>query len=831
MKENQAVPLEAKGTRIAQLAVSAAVYTSDKPYSYLLPEALGDRAAVGMRVLVPFGRGNRSSEGLILSLEEGEREPGMKYITALLDEEPILSTEGLRLAVWLREHCFCTLYEAIRGMLPAGLWFSLRDRYRISDTVTVEQVDKAAELSPACAAVLRTLAATDTPMEQADLHRAVPDPTPALRQLLRQGIIVKETSVSRGVGEKKIRFAALAGPADEMRDKLAGKEKTAPARWAVVEQLTWSGRMPVEELQYYTGVSSSVITAMRKAGLLEITEEPVFRRPSHEAWTKAGPVTLTEEQQNAYDELRRLRQTGEPAVSLLCGVTGSGKTAVYIRLIEDVLAEGKSAIVLVPEIALTPQLLQRFGSHFGDRVAVLHSRLTAGERYDEWRRIRTGEARVVLGTRSAVFAPCTDLGLIVLDEEQEHTYKSENTPRYHARDAAKYRCVQNRCLLLLGSATPSVESMYHARQGAYRLLTLKSRYESRPLPEVVITDMRQELRNGNGGTLSTRLREELRQNLDRGEQSILFINRRGNSPMVHCGACGEVPFCPRCSVRLTYHSVNRRLMCHYCGHSQPMPEACPVCGGKLGFIGAGTQRVQEELAAVFPDAAVLRMDADTLAAEGGHEAILSRFERERIPILLGTQMVTKGLDFANVTLVGVLAADLSLYVDDYRAGERTFSLITQVVGRAGRGEKPGRAVIQTYTPDSEVIRTAARQDYDAFYEAEIARRQLHGYPPLRDRFVLTVTGLEELAVLQGARRACDYLRDALARTDLLYQTILLGPAPAAIVKIKERYRYRITVCGVNDKTMRAVLANTVGTFHRDKRNRGLTAFVDHDPES
>ena len=816
---------------LARLAVSAAVYTSDKPYTYLVPDALRDRIAVGMRVLVPFGRGNRSSEGLILSLEEGPREKAMKYITALLDPAPVLDAEGIRLAVWLRERCFCTLYDAVKAMLPAGLWFSLKDRYRIADGIAADRLEQTMAQSEDCARILTYLSAlSGAGAERSALQQVIPDPSPVLRDLVRDGVLVKETRAARGVGEKRVRFAALAAPVDVIRERMAGKEKTAPMRWAVVEHLALSGRIPVEELRYYTGASAATLTAMKKAGLISVTEETAFRRPGHAAWTAAEPIVLTAPQQEVYESLSDLRRSGEPAAALLYGVTGCGKTSVYIRLIEDTLAEGRSALVLVPEIALTPQLLQQFGSHFGDRVAILHSSLTPGERYDEWKRIKTGAASVVLGTRSAVFAPCGELGLLILDEEQEHTYKSENIPRYHARDVAKYRCFQSKCLLLLGSATPSVESMYLARQGTYHLLTIPERYESRPMPEVLISDMRQELRSGNGGTLGGLLQEELRKNLDRGEQSILFINRRGNSPMVHCGACGEVPFCPRCSVRLTYHSANGRLMCHYCGHSEPMPPECPACGGKLSFLGAGTQRVQEELEALFPGTAVLRMDADTLSAANGHEAMLSRFERERIPILLGTQMVTKGLNFSNVTLVGVLAADLSLYVDDYRAGERTFSLITQAIGRAGRGDKPGRAVIQTYTPGNEVILAAAQQDYDAFYELEIARRQLHGYPPVRDRYVLVVVGREELAVLQGAARLCEQLRKALHRADRLYQTILLGPAPAAIVKVKEQYRYRITVCGTSDKTLRAVLADTVGAFQRDKVNRGLTAYADHDPE-
>lgn len=486
--------------------------------------------------------------------------------------------------------------------------------------------------------------------------------------------------------------------------------------------------------------------------------------------------------------------------------------------------------MLVPEIALTPQLLQIFTAHFGEKVAVLHSSLSAGERYDEWKRVRTGRARVVLGTRSAVFAPLPNLGLIVLDEEQEHSYKSENVPRYHARDAAKYRCVQSRALLLLGSATPSVESMFLAKKGVYHLFRLNRRYNERPLPRVFITDMKRELRAGNGTDISALLQMELEDNIRRGEQSILLLNRRGAARMLSCGECGEVPSCPRCSVHLTYHSANRRLMCHYCGHSEPVPEVCPQCGGTLTFLGTGTQKVQQELEELFPDVKVMRMDADTVSAANSHEKMFSEFEKKKIPILVGTQMVAKGLDFENVTLVGVIAADLSLYVDDFRAGERTFSLITQAVGRAGRGLKSGRAVIQTWTPENEVITCAAAQDYESFYEQEIAMRRLRGCPPFRDLFLLTASGTEEHGVLQTCLRLRQALESALTVTPYNQMEIqILGPAPASVTKVNNRYRYRVTVSGKNCRELRALVAHLVRSAQQDKENRGISVFADVNP--
>ncbi|MBQ9347658.1 MAG: primosomal protein N', partial [Oscillibacter sp.] len=492
------------------------------------------------------------------------------------------------------------------------------------------------------------------------------------------GLVRREAGAKRRLGKQQRRIAELALPA---RDALAST-KNAPARSEVVKFLASAGQAACSEVIYYTGVDMSLLRRMEKSGLLVFSEE---ERPPLPIADEADPAPLAElnaEQEAACQIIAPLLDRGSAQAVLLHGVTGSGKTQVYLRLVRQALDLGKTALVLVPEIALTPQLLRRFASCFGTQVAMLHSSLRLAERYDQWRRVRTGEARVVLGTRSAVFAPLKDLGLVILDEEQEGAYQSEQSPRYHARDAAKYLCARHGAVLVLGSATPSIETAWAAEQGVYRRAFLRSRYNRKSLPQVLIADLKEEVRAGNGGTIGSLLRRELSENLERGEQSILFLNRRGSSRMLICGECGHVPECPRCSVPMTYHSANRRLMCHYCGHSQRVLEKCPACGGWMKQVGAGTQKAEEELHALFPDAAVLRMDADT--AGGNHEAILSRFEREKVPILLGTQMVAKGLDFENVTLVGVLLADQSLYVDHFRAAERTFNLLTQVVGRAGR---------------------------------------------------------------------------------------------------------------------------------------------------
>ena len=818
-----------EGNTVARIALQAATYAIDKPYDYQVPPELLDTLRPGMRVVVPFGAGNRRTEGIVLALEGGyPDDPRRKSILTVLDEEPVLDGEALRLALWMRERWFCTVYDAARAMLPAGLYFSLQDRWKLAPGVDREAAYAAAGRSEHARHIVELLFVSGREADVAQIKEAfgTKDPNPALKLLRDKGILTLETSASRGVGDKKELVASLAIPPEEAMALVTPRHRSAPLRYAVTELLCALGSASAKELCYFTGAANATLRSLEKSGILRLERQEVFRRVTVEAGERAAPPVLNAEQQAAFEGLDALAAAGRPAAALLYGVTGSGKTQVYLRLIYEALARGRTAMVLVPEIALTPQLLRIFASHFGDDIAVLHSSLRAGERYDEWKRVRSGQARVVIGTRSAVFAPLRNLGLLILDEEQESTYKSENAPKYHARDVAKYRCAQNDALLVLGSATPSVESMYHARRGDYRLFTLRRRYNEQAMPEVLIADMKQELRAGNGTSLSGPLRAGLAAAMETGEQSILFLNRRGASRMVTCGECGEVPTCPRCSVHLTYHSANGRLMCHYCGHSEPLPDACPSCGGALNFLGYGTQKVEEELHAAFPGREILRMDTDTVSATQTHEKLLSRFEKERVPVLVGTQMVAKGLDFENVTLVGVISADLSLYVDDYRAGERTFSLLTQVVGRAGRGAKQGRAVIQTFTPENDVIRCAARQDYDSFYEQEIELRRMRLCPPFRELFVLTASGPLESAVLRLRRSLEGWLAQPPFRD---WELTVLGPAPASVAKINDRYRYRLTLAAQNTKEIRAMVAHLVRCAQTDKENKGVSVSADVNP--
>ena len=744
---------------VARVAVSAATYWLDKPYDYLLPPELAEKALPGMRVHVPFSRGNRRTEGIILATaEHSSYEQALKPVLTLLDEEPVLTEEQLKLAFFMRERFFCTVYDAARAMLPAGLWFDEEGRRRVQD--------------------------------------------------------------------KSMEMARLAVEPEEAEVLRDAKRMRSPGQAAIIEQLCAFECIPSHDLLLHTGAKRPQLKALEKAGAIELFEREAFRRPQiHIGLTEPLPV-LSEEQEKAFAGIHALTQTGRAGAALLFGVTGSGKTSVYIHLIDRELQRGRAVILLVPEIALTPQMIQTFSSHFGNEVAVLHSSLTVGERYDEWKRVRSGKARVVIGTRSAVFAPTPSLGLIIIDEEQEETYKSENIPRYNALDVAKYRCGKANCLLLLGSATPDVVSMYGAESGRYAFFELKNRYNEQELPQVEIVDMKRELRQGNGSSISSVLLRELETNLDRGEQSILFINRRGANRLISCGECGYVYKCPRCSVSLTYHSSNRRLLCHYCGYSRRPDEVCPDCGGALKYIGVGTQMVESELKELFPGREILRMDADTVAPAGSHEKLLDRFRAENIPIMVGTQMVTKGLNFENVTLVGVISADQSLYAGSYRAGERSFSLITQVVGRSGRGRKPGRAVIQTFTPENEVIQQAAKQDYFAFYRSEIELRKLQHTPPFSELLSVTVSGMNEEHVYRVCRMIRERL-DGLLRAG--GDAEILGPAPLAVVKVNNRYRYRVMIYGSVNAGLRGTLAGVVMEFCRDKRFSDVSIYADNDP--
>ncbi len=807
---------------IGKIAVSAANFAIDKPYSYRIPE--GMTVKPGQRVQLPFGRANKRTEGIVLLLEEGD-EAGLKAIERCLEEEPVLTATQLRLAAFLRERYFCTFYDAIRAMLPAGLWFRAKETLTLTEDRSWKEKSLRKDMALELLQMLEDLGGQ---AEIAALRPIVPEEEQLhdlIAYLARKKWITADRDFQRKTGDRTEKIATLASSPEEAMEFASHRPKSAAMQKSVLELLCSVGSAAVKELCYFTGASTATVNRLEKLGYITLTERPVLRCREIKLAKLEGPLVLNREQEACFEGLSRQMTEEEPGIALLHGVTGSGKTSVYIKLIQKNLESGKSAMLLVPEIALTPQLLSLMAAYFGDRVAVLHSSLSAGERYDQWKRVRSGEASVIVGTRSAVFAPC-DPGLIILDEEQEHSYKSENSPRYDAREVAIWRGAKEKALVLLGSATPSIESMYRAKTGQYRLYTLTQRYNGKPLPAVEIVDMRQELKLGNDLSLSVPLRHRLIETREADKQTILLLNRRGNSRALVCVDCRETPECPRCSVRLTFHSANNRLMCHYCGYSQSAPERCS-CGGPLKTMGTGTQKVQEELTFLFPEMEVSRMDADTVSAVNTHEKILDRFQKEKIPVLIGTQMVAKGLNLPDVTLVGVLDADLSLYTGGYRAGETTFNMLTQVVGRAGRGDTPGRAVIQTLAPDHQVLRLAAEQDYKGFYELEIRLRQVQNAPPFGDMASVIFVGQEETAILRGAAKFRDSLNACLSQPQYKEEhCAVLGPAPCVVPKINYNFRYQLTLRCRMTRPLRFLLAHLLRQFSKDKLNRGISAFVD-----
>lgn len=802
---------------IAKVAVENTVYSFDKEFDYLVPQQLLNSCKAGVRVLVPFGRGNKKRQGIVCEVVYLRRD-GLKSVISVLDSEPVLSPEMIKTAEFMKEHYFCTLYEAVKTMLPAGI------NYKMTTVYGAREFD--CENAPALSSEEQRIYDYLFSKRRAVKSDAVLDAfgytdTAVLDALVQKGALYKSDEVFRKVSDAVMKMAAVNSGVDISSVKLTDKQKN------VVELLQMTGGTSVKEISYFTGVSSSVIDALCKKGVIYFYDEEVFRIENREAEADAPDIVLSDEQRKACDALYAEYSDPKPHTSLLYGVTGSGKTSVFIKLIERVIEDGRGIIVMVPEISLTPQFVSQFARRFGDRIAVFHSALSLGERLDEYKRVKKGLAKIVIGTRSAVFAPFDNIGLIIMDEEQEYSYKSESSPRYHAREIAKFRCAQSGALLVLSSATPSVETYYYAKSGRYSLNTLTSRYGSATLPEVVTADMNIEAQNGNTTGFSDVLLENLAYNLEHGKQSILLLNRRGHNTFATCRVCGEPVTCPNCSISLTYHSANNRLMCHYCGYSIPCTDECPACRSKsLRFGGTGTQKAESDISQIFPEARILRMDTDAASSKSSYEKMISAFSNGDYDILVGTQMVAKGLDFPNVTLVGVLNTDHMLYADDYRSYERSFSLLTQVVGRSGRGESKGMAVIQSYTPDNLIISMAAKQDYDAFYNTEIKVRRAMLYPPFADICLIGFVGENQTLTLKAANAFLNSFI-SLAKSDYPALPLrILGPSPALVVKVSNKFRYKLIIKCKNNREFRKLLSTLLIEFGKNKEFGSVTAYAD-----
>ncbi len=811
---------------VVQIAVEQAAFSYDKLYSYLWLDSFGC-PQVGLRVLVPFGSGDRRRQGLVVDCSQPDTVPSrLKSVAAVIDDHPLLNEEMLALARFMQERTFCTLFDAVRAMLPTGLYMKVKTVLRPAADVPPQVLEN---LTADERQILAFVSKCSGGADQSSLLKrlGLAEDSPALQNLLQLGVLNRDADAFRQWGDATVRTVRLLPqPADAPLSKLTDKQQ------AVLSLLEDAGAASVKEVCYFTGVTAAVVHALARKGLVELYDAEVLRTPYERAAAAPAlpPVALSDSQRQAYDRLLDLYNSGDPSAALLYGVTGSGKTAVYMTLIDRVLEDDRQVIVLVPEISLTPQMMALFLGKYGCRVAVLHSGLSIGERMDEWKRIKRGEARIVVGTRSAVFAPCEDIGLIILDEEQEHTYKSESTPRYHARDMARFRCAHHRALLLLTSATPSVESYHAAVSGRYTLVELPSRYGQAVLPQVQVVDRRQEPMGES--CIGPTLLREMRECLKNGRQVILLLNRRGFHTHLSCRSCGQTISCPSCSISMTYHRANERLMCHYCGHSQRPPAKCPQCvSDKLHYAGLGTQRVEEELAQLFPDESVLRMDTDTTMSRQSYEEKFTAFARGDYRLMIGTQMVAKGLDFPHVGLVGVLSADQSLYGDDYRSFETTFALLTQVIGRAGRREERGKAIIQTYTPDNPVIELAAQQNYTGFYHLEIASRKMLHYPPYADLIQFGFSGVSEGAVRQAALWMLGQLRTAATGAFSDLPVIALDPTPASILRVAGKYRYKLLLKARNTARMRELVRQLLRDFYAQPANRTVSVTVDINPAS
>ena len=814
----------------AKVAVENTAYHFDKLFDYLIPVEYDGLAAPGCRVMVPFGRGNRKRQGVIFELSRTADHGTVKPVSAVLDETPVLSEEMLLMARWFRDNYYCTYYEAAKVMLPTGINVRVVTSYRASEDLDSLTLRERSDITPQQRKILDMFMANrGLVLEKKHIAEVMNLPANSTipDKLVEKGLLERTDDAVRNIKDAAIKMASLSPD----WEKHTGGRLT-PKQREIVDLLSDVQTASVKEICYFTGISQAVVDLLAKKGVVSYYEEEIYRNPYSGAGSgSGGQVTLSPQQQLAFENLYRLYNEDRFHVSLLFGVTGSGKTSVFLRLIDEVLNDGRGIIVMVPEIALTSQTLGKFHERYGSKVAVFHSGLSLAQRMDEWKRVRDGDAQIALGTRSAIFAPFRELGLVIIDEEQEYTYKSERSPRFHARDAARFRCGYNRALLVLASATPSIETYSTATEsGRYNYQVLTQRYGNAILPDVEKIDISR--MDVSDGIISPRLYQALRHNLESGRQSILLNNRRGFNTFVSCRACNEVITCPNCSVSMTYHSDNRRLMCHYCGYSVPVPHACPSCGQPyLRFAGHGTQKAEEELAKLFPEARILRMDADSMTRRSSYDKKLGDFAAGLYDIMIGTQMVAKGLDFGKVTLVGVLMADQALYSDDFRSYERAFSLLTQVVGRSGRGESRGRAIIQTVTPDNPVIDMAAGQDYKEFYQNEIILRKAMLYPPFADICMVGFVGTRDY---ETSRAADEFMRSLKYHTQREYSDIpirALGPSPASVKKVSGRYRYKIILKCRNNARFRELMHLLLCEAGSDPQNKEVAVYADLNPDS
>ena len=804
--------------KVAKVIVDVPTMQTDQPFTYLVPENLNEQLAVGMRVEVPFGNGNRHVQGFVLAIEPmaamvlDETNVQLKELVAVLDLKPVLNTEMLALADYMKEKTFAFKITCLQTMLPSVMRADYQKYIYLTDELSEELQDQL------------FYGLEEISWDQAQERGLLPQ-LMALRKQQKVDIRYEVTTRNK---VKMVRFIQAAKEFEQLEEIRLGLRKGAKKKEQLLYYLQRLGTEKVTAVKEMKelGFSTALLNEAAKNGWLTFIEKEAYRDPfANQTFEKTTALSLNAEQQVAVETILQSVQEQQSQTYLLEGITGSGKTEVYLQVIAEVLNQGKTAIMLVPEISLTPQMVQRFKSRFGEHVAVMHSGLSQGEKYDEWRKIERGEAEVVVGARSAIFAPIENIGVIIIDEEHEASYKQEETPRYHARDLAIWRSEYHHCPVVLGSATPSLESRARAQKNVYQRLRLTQRAnQAATLPTIDVVDMRQEVENGNVSSFSMSLQEKLQERLEKNEQSVLLLNRRGYSSFVMCRDCGYVLPCSNCDISLTLHMDSKTMKCHYCGHEERIPYRCPNCGqDKIRYYGTGTQKVEEELQTLLPDSRILRMDVDTTRRKGAHEKILRTFGEGQADILLGTQMIAKGLDFPNVTLVGVLNADTALNLPDFRSSERTFQLLTQVSGRAGRAEKPGEVIIQSFNPEHYAIQLAKAQDYEDFYTKEMYIRHRGDYPPYYFTVQITASHPEENEAAKQMFQIATKLKQGLSP-----QAILLGPTPNAIMRVNNRYFYQVIIKYKQEPMLQPLLKEILTDTQRATA-RGLKLSIDAEP--
>jgi primosomal protein N' (replication factor Y) len=800
---------------IAEIAVSNTAYTFDCLFSYVVPEKDTCHIKCGCRVLVPFGRGNKSRTGMVLKLRKGDASE-LKEIISQIDSEPVLSDELLLLVGYMRDTAFCTYYEAVKAMLPPAM------NVKVSEKLAVNPLFEAYdELTNSQLELLERIRLSKGSCNDDFISENSED----LEILKNKCAVSAENIFRNAVGDNTVKMVRLTEKYIQSPEEF----RLTPKQKKTAELLMEYGCASEKEAAYMCGVTLAVVKRLIANGVAEEFECEVLRSVGVSECTKRdiSDVRLSDEQQNVFDSVSDMLENRQYQTFLLHGVTGSGKTSVFEKLIDKTISLGRQALLLIPEISLTPQILRGFRGIFGERVAVIHSSLSLGQRLDEYKRIKRGEADIVIGTRSAIFAPLDNIGIIIMDEEGERSYKSDSTPRYNTSDIAKFRCRNNNAVLVLASATPTIESYYNAEKGVYKLLEMKKRYHSDLLPKVEIVDMNIERQNGNNTEFSQTLVDEIRLNLKNGEQTILLLNRRGYHTIISCCDCNEPVYCPNCTVPMTFHKINGKLMCHYCGYTSDMATTCAKCGSdRLKKMGFGTQRLEEELEMYFPDARILRMDADTTFSRYAYEEKFGAFGRGEYDIMIGTQMIGKGLDFPNVTLVGVLSVDKSLFAGDFRSYERTFSLITQVVGRGGRGQKQGRAYLQTFMPDHYVMCLAAEQDYETFYNEEIAIRRAMVFPPVCDMCIIGISGITDFGTKIASDRIIDVMTEYFNNNNPKTPIRVIGPVKCSYGKINGKYRYRIIMKCKNTSEIRNAVREILSAASRLKECAKINMYAD-----